>query len=511
MRPMFRPHKLEPRPLTGLAALLRVPTNPTYDSVELSGVALDSRAIVPGDLYAALPGSRTHGARFAAAAGAVGAVAILTDPAGASEAAATGLPTVVVEHPRDVLGEVSAWVYGNPARDLLMFGVTGTNGKTTTTYLLAAVLRAVYGETGLIGTVETRVGPERISSIRTTPEAPDVHALLAVMRERSVRACAMEVSSHALAFGRVDGVVYDVVGFTNLSQDHLDFHPTMDDYYAAKASLFTAARTRTGVVCVDDDAGRRLVQDAAIPVTTVATGSDVDADWRATNPQPLRAGRGTHFALVHRDGRRQQLTAPLPGEFNVANTALAAVMLLTAGIEPEQIDRGLRDFPGVPGRMERITTGSTAEPVGFVDYAHTPDAIERALQALRAGGNGRLFVVLGAGGDRDRTKRAAMGEAAARHADVVIVTDDNPRSEPPDRIRQALLDGARRASRTNRAEIFEEPDRRTAIRLAVTLAQPGDVILVAGKGHEAGQEIDGVVHPFDDRVELRAALEAVSG
>jgi UDP-N-acetylmuramoyl-L-alanyl-D-glutamate--2,6-diaminopimelate ligase len=511
MRPMFRPHKLEPRPLTGLAALLGIPIDPTYDSVELSGVAMDSQTVAPGDLYAALPGSRTHGARFATAAAAEGAVAILTDPAGAPEAAATGLPTLVVDRPREILGRVSAWVYDDPARDLLMFGVTGTNGKTTTTYLLTAVLRAVYGETGLIGTVETQVGAERLFSIRTTPEAPDVHALLAVMRERFVRACAMEVSSHALAFGRVDGVVFDVVGFTNLSQDHLDFHQTMDNYYAAKASLFTSDRAETGVVCVDDDAGHRLSQDASIPIVTVATRSDVDADWRATNTHALGAGRGTRFALVHRAGRRHEFTAPLPGDFNVTNTALAAVMLLTAGIEPEQIHQGLRDFPGVPGRMERITTGSTSGPVGFVDYAHTPDAIERALQALRAAADGRLFVVLGAGGDRDRAKRPAMGEAAARHADVVIVTDDNPRSEPPNRIRQALLDGARRIRGPNRAEIFEEPDRRTAIRLAVTLAQPDDVILVAGKGHEAGQEIDGVVHPFDDRVELRAALEAVSG
>ncbi|MFZ5871496.1 MAG: UDP-N-acetylmuramoyl-L-alanyl-D-glutamate--2,6-diaminopimelate ligase [Actinomycetota bacterium] len=503
-----RPSRSAGRTLADLHTLLGRPGDPPAADVLVTGVTLDSRAVRPGDLYAALPGARAHGADFAGQAAAAGAVACLTDPAGATRAAGSGLPLLVVDDPRARLGGLAAAVYGDPASRLLLLGVTGTNGKTTTTYLLDAALRAAGHLTGLVGTVETRVGNERLPSVRTTPEAPDVHALLALMLERGVTACAMEVSSHALALHRVDGVVYDVAGFTNLSQDHLDFHHDMADYFAAKASLFTPERARRGVVCVDDEWGRRLVERARVPVVTVTTRPDVEADWSAGRLEVAASGATTAFALRGRGGREYRLTSPLPGEFNVANTALTFVMLLEAGLDAGAAARGLALAAGVPGRMERVQSSAPDEPLALVDYAHTPDALAAALRALRPSTRGRLVVVLGAGGDRDPSKRPAMGEAAAAHADLVVVTDDNPRSEDPAAIRAAVLEGARRAAAASGAEVVEVADRAQAVAAAVAAtAGRADTVLVAGKGHETGQEVAGTVHPFDDREVLRRALE----
>lgn len=502
-----RPARVPGTTLADLADSVGAVLRPgTAGGTVVHGVTLDSRQVRPGDLYAALPGARAHGADFAAQAAAAGAVAAVTDPAGVQRVGGAGLPALVVPDPRAVLGALAADVYGRPAADLLLLGVTGTNGKTTTVHLLDAALRAAGRRTGLVGTVEVRVGDERVPSSRTTPESPDVHALLAVMRERGVTACSMEVSSHALALHRVDGVVYDVAAFTNLSQDHLDFHRDMADYYAAKATLFTPARSRRGVVCVDDEWGRRLARQAAVPVVTVTTRPDADADWTAGPGQPDPSGTTTAFTLRHRDGRRHRLVSPLPGDFNVANTALAFVVLLEAGLDPEAAAAGLAGAPGVPGRMEPVRTGAPGEPLALVDYAHTPDALAAALRALRPATPGRLVVVLGAGGDRDPGKRPAMGEAAARGADLVVVTDDNPRSEDPATIRAAVLQGARAAGG---ADVLEVPDRAEAVAVALAATTgPQDTVLLAGKGHESGQEVDGTVHPFDDRVVLRAALAA---
>lgn len=505
------------------------------DGLLVTGATLDSRAARPGDLYAALPGARAHGADFAADAVASGAVAVLTDAEGAarlvqaSRAGRAGLrpevPVVVVPDPRAVLGDVAARIHRSgahaPDRRPLLLGVTGTNGKTTTTYLLEGALRATGRTTGLVGTVETRVAGEVQASVRTTPEAPALHALLRLMADRGVDAAAFEVSSHALALHRVDGVVFDVAAFTNLSQDHLDFHPTLEDYFAAKASLFTPARARRGVVCVDDAWGRHLAATAGVPVVTVATTGT--ADWTVGDVVPDPAG--TSFTLRRAAGPvgdaateapgaadRLRLRAPLPGAFNVANTAVAAVVLLEAGLEPEEVVRGLAASGGVPGRMERVEPppgrAATALPRVVVDYAHTPDAVAAALSALRGSTPGRLVAVLGAGGDRDRGKRAAMGRQAAAHADVVVVTDDNPRSEDPADIRAAVLAGARSAGTA--AEIHEVAGRAAAIAQAVAAAGAGGTVLVAGKGHERGQEVAGTVHPFDDRVQARTALEALA-
>jgi UDP-N-acetylmuramoyl-L-alanyl-D-glutamate--2,6-diaminopimelate ligase len=472
--------------------------------VLITGVCLDSRAVRPGDLYAALPGRRTHGARFVTAAADRGAVAILTDPAGVEPAEAAGLPVLAVDDPRAVLGGLAAWLFGEPARRMLMFGVTGTNGKTTTTFLMDAALRRSGRRCGLVGTVETRIVDRRVPSVRTTPEAPDLQALLALMVAEGADTCSMEVSSHALALGRVDGIRFDVAGFTNLSQDHLDFHPTMEEYFAAKAQLFTPGRARAGVVCVDDRWGRRLADTATIPVVTLAT-TDVPVDgpaaWRVVDRRPAEVG--TDFTLRGPAGESVPAHCPLPGDFNVANTALALLMLVTAGIAAPEAAGWLARAEPVPGRMERVPgTGAPGEPLAVVDYAHTPDAVEAALRTLRTSRPGPLVVVLGAGGDRDRAKRPRMGEAAARAADVVIVTDDNPRSEDAAAIRAAVLAG----TGSSAAVVLEIADRREAVREGVRRAWGGGTVLVAGKGHERGQEIAGIVHPFDDRDVVGAAL-----
>jgi len=486
------------------------------DEVVVTGVTLDSRAVVPGDLYAALPGFNVHGARFVADAVAAGAVAVLTDRAGFAELGDPRVPVVVVDDPRGLLGDVADHVYGHPSAGLTMLGITGTNGKTTTAYLVESALRAHGRRTGLIGTVETRIGDERIESVRTTPEATDLHALIGVMRERGIDACVMEVSSHALELHRVDGVVYDVALFTNLSQDHLDFHASMDDYFAAKASLFTSRRSRAAVVCVDDEWGVRLAAGSSVPTTTLSTTSaGLSADWSVD-----LSADGAFTLRERATGATLSLVSHLPGHFNVANTALAALALLRIGLEPAAVEAAMAVAPDVPGRMEVISAGGPSGPRCVVDFAHTPDAVDAALTALRPSTEGRLIAVLGAGGDRDRGKRPAMGAAAARQADVVVVTDDNPRSEDPSEIRSAVIAGAHEvvhAGAARATDIIDGGTRSSAIAEAIALAvvgpgenRPVDTVVVLGKGHEKGQEIHGVKHPFDDRDAVRAALAAAT-
>jgi UDP-N-acetylmuramoyl-L-alanyl-D-glutamate--2,6-diaminopimelate ligase len=498
----MRPRHVNPSPVVDLATLLGVDPAPDVGGLAVTGVTHDSRQVRPGDLYAALPGSSAHGASYAARAVDAGAVAVLTDAAGADMI--DGLPVLVVADARAVLGRVAARVYGEPASDLLVVGVTGTNGKTTTSYLVESGLRAAGHRTGMIGTVETRIGDERVASERTTPEAPDVHALLALMRERGVTACVMEVSSHALVYGRVDGILFDVAGFTNLSRDHLDFHTDLEDYFAAKASLFTADRSRRGVVVVDDEYGRRLAsRGGAVALTTVSTQGK-DADWRVVSRES--AAGLTRIVVEGGQGSRLALTSPIPGDFNIANAALALVLLIEAGVATDDAVRGVAECAGVPGRMERVPAPPHG-PLALVDYAHTPDAVETVLRSLRPSTSGRLVVVIGAGGDRDAPKRPLMGAAAARHADVVVVTDDNPRSEDPMAIRAAILAGTYQVRAADRAEVLEVAGRRAAIRAAVDMtAGPADTVVVVGKGHEQGQEAAGVVLPFDDRQVLAEML-----
>ncbi len=471
-------------------------------AVLVSGVTHDSRQVQPGDVYAALPGFTAHGASFAAQAARAGAAAVVTDEAGRDEAVATGLAVLVAEDARSAMGHLAAWAYGYPSHHLLVVGITGTNGKTTMTYLLDAALRAEGRRTGVIGTVGTRIGDEVVPTVRTTPESTDVHALLAVMLERGVSAVSMEVSSHALVLGRVDGVEFDVAVFTNLTQDHLDFHGSMEEYFAAKASLFVPERTGRGVVCVDDGWGRALASASPIPVTTYATVPGLDASWQVLDVVSSDAG-GTSAVVAGPDGAAREVHAPLPGAFNLANTLGALAALAAAGCDEAVARAALATAPGVPGRLERVA-GPDPQVAAFVDYAHTPDAVERVVSTVRDLAAGRVLVVLGCGGDRDRDKRGPMGATAARLADVVIVTDDNPRSEPPEAIRASVLAGARGVPGEH--DVREVGDRRQAVREAVAAAAPGDVVLVLGKGHETGQEVSGTVHPFDDRLVLAAAL-----
>jgi UDP-N-acetylmuramoyl-L-alanyl-D-glutamate--2,6-diaminopimelate ligase len=350
-----------------------------------------------------------------------------------------------------------------------------------------------------VGTVGTRIDGTEVTSALTTPEAPDLHALFAVMRERGVRGCAMEVSSHALVMGRVDGVVFDVAAFTNLGRDHLDFHADLDDYFAAKARLFRPEQARAAVVNVDDEHGRRLAETVEIPVRTFST-SGAAADWQALDV--VATATGSAFTL-RGPGVERRTEVPLPGGFNVSNALCAVAGLAEAGFDADVLADALPTVPGVPGRLEPVEAGQPF--LALVDYAHKPDAVAAVLESLRGRTSGRLIMVIGAGGDRDRGKRPLMGQVAGRLADVVVVTDDNPRSEDPAAIRAQVLAGL--AGRG--AEVHEVGDRRDAIRLAVGLAAAGDCVVVAGKGHETGQEVAGSRHPFDDRVELRAALEEV--
>ena len=507
-----RPVGVRPLPLSALADLLGGPPEGTGtgDPV-LTGVALASGSVRPGDLYAALPGARTHGVRFVADAVARGAVAVLTDPTGQEAAAdllpAAGVPVRVVEDPRAVLGAVAARVHGDPSGRLQVVGITGTNGKTTTAYLVEGGLAAAGRATGLIGTVETRTrtpeGTTTLPSVRTTPEAPDLHALLAAMAEQGVGTVVMEVSSHALVLGRVGGVRFAAAGFTNLGRDHLDFHTDVEDYYRAKALLFDG-RAAVDVITVDDDAGRRLAGETAArarPVTVSLAGPQA-ADWSATDVTVTPDG-GSSFTLHGPGGRTWPARLRLPGGFNVANAVLAAALLDALGVPVEAALPGLAGTV-VPGRMEPVDAGQPF--VALVDYAHTPDAVTTALAALRRSARGRLITVLGCGGDRDPGKRPAMGAAAAAGSDVLVVTDDNPRSEDPEAVRAAMMAGVAEVPEAERAEVREVGDRRAAIEAAVALARPGDTLLVAGKGHETGQEVAGAVHPFDDRAVLREAI-----
>ena len=492
----LRPARPIARPLAGVRDLVGDVAEPgDITSVTVTGVTHDSRAVQPGDLYAALPGAHVHGAEFVHQAVASGAVALFTDRAGDYP-----VPALVAAEPRRHLGAVAAWVYGDPSAGLDVIGITGTNGKTTTAYLVDAGFAAAGRTTGLIGTVETRVAGEVLPSAHTTPEAPDLHALLAVMRERGVTGVSMEVSSHGLALGRVDGVRYAAAVFTNLSQDHLDFHADMEDYFRAKARLFEESRAAVAVINVDDPYGERLLGRVRIAVVMTSAAGRHTADWRATDVQPTASG--TAFT-IHGPGLSgpRSVRLRLAGRYNVDNALGAVAALHAVGVDLDAAIAGVEGLAGVPGRLERVDSGQ--EFLAVVDYAHTPEAVTSVLRVLRPLTAGRLIVVLGCGGDRDREKRPLMGAAAATGADVFVVTSDNPRSEDPDAIVRAVAAGAAQGA----AELHVEPDRAAAIALACSLAAPGDTVVVAGKGHEQGQVFADRTVPFDDRDVLRGVIE----
>ncbi|MDK8510453.1 UDP-N-acetylmuramoyl-L-alanyl-D-glutamate--2,6-diaminopimelate ligase [Corynebacterium bovis] len=499
----------------------------------VTSAAIAASDVDPGGLFAAVPGTRVHGASYAAqSAGA----AVLTDAAGleiitgaAGEGAGAGEvpPVLVVDDCRRWMGPVAAEIYGHPSRGMTVIGVTGTSGKTTTSYLIERGLMESH-HVGLIGTTGTRINGRPVPTSLTTPEAPTMQALLARMRDEGVTHVVMEVSSHALSLGRVRGIAFDVAGFTNLSRDHLDFHPTMEDYFLTKASLFTGGTDGSdgtggtdgdgqalpaAVVCVDDDWGRRLAGMLDDPVTVATTdhGRDGAATWTVTGVDVAPSG-GQRIHVRHL-GTEAVFGVALPGLFNVANATLALACLVAAG-EPATIAGVLSDVQ-VPGRMQAVDAGQ--DFMAVVDYAHKPAAVAAVVGTLaehleRAGHGGRVGVVIGAGGNRDAEKRPEMGAEAARRADAVIVTDDNPRDEDPATIRAAVEAGARTVADERRAAgdgdvtVLSVGDRAEAIARAVAWARPGDALVVAGKGHEKGQLIAGTVHDFDDVEVLRTAI-----
>jgi UDP-N-acetylmuramoyl-L-alanyl-D-glutamate--2,6-diaminopimelate ligase len=486
-----------------LSALTRdlkiaLPADAALDVLCVS-VEYDSRKATPGSVFVALPGQKTDGAAFASQAIASGAVAIVSER---QRSETVAVPWVVVGNARLALAHLASEFFGHPSRRMKVVGITGTNGKTTTSYLLQAIFEAAGTTCGLMGTVTYRIGDRQIAATRTTPEAPDVQRLMRQMLDAGSKACVMEVSSHALAMHRVDGIHFAAAVFTNLTRDHLDFHQDMESYFAAKRRLFEILPADApGVINVDDPRGASLIDAVRHPVTY---GINRDAD---VMPGPLSFGLdGLTFDLRMPHGVAH-VESRLVGKPNVYNILAAAATAAALGVGIEAIEEGLRTLAGVPGRFELVSS-SRDDITVVVDYAHTDDALRNLLETARPLASQRLITVFGAGGDRDRTKRPLMGMVAARLSDVVVITSDNPRTEDPVRIIEEVKLGAEPEMRQGNAEVVAMPDRREAILHSIDRASIGDVVLIAGKGHEKYQEINGRVTPFDDVAVAREALEA---
>ena len=492
---MQRPLANCSKPLSAVLSVVGAQCAEKTESVNVTGISQSSSEISTGDLFIALPGEKFHGAQFAADAIERGAVAVLTDLTGA--AMVTGVPVLVVENPRRAAGVISAWFYEEPMRDLYSVGVTGTNGKTTVTTLLHQIMQAAGRESGLIGTVESRIGSEVLLSKRTTPESAELQGLIATMRERHIRNLVMEVSSHAITLERIRGSHFAVVGFTNLSQDHLDFHKSMEEYFLAKAKLFTFEYADLAVINVDDLYGARLATMTKLPIMTLSR-TNTKATWHFASI--TRDYVGAAIAIRGSGGILIEGKTILQGGFNYDNLLMAVAIATESGIDPIDIAAILPQLTGAVGRLEAVRLGQNF--TALVDYAHSPDAVARVLETAHEITTGSVIAVLGCGGDRDASKRSLMGLALRDGADIAIYTSDNPRSEKPEDILvQMVLDIDVQAPN----EVIT--DRKAAIRAAVNHAAAGDVVIVLGKGHEKGQEISGVIHPFDDRIELARAIE----
>ncbi len=489
---MTRPRKSPEVSLTHIADELGL-ASPA--DVFVRGVSADNRTIQPGDLFIAVPGRKVHAAHFAQSAVEAGAVAVLTDAEGTRIASELGAPVIVAEKPASVAGKVASIIYGNPSASLTTFGITGTNGKTSTAFMIDDILRRLGRTTGLIGTVNVTIADDVVPAALTTPQPVDLQSILATLVERGGTDLIMEVSSHALEQKRTHPVRFDVVGFTNLTQDHLDYHGTLEEYFDVKATLFDAEHSVRGVVTIDDDAGQRLYDQVSAQrpgalVSLSLTGKD--ADWTVVTD-------GQQFTLKGPRGVLSTSTS-LPGFFNVANAALAATMIIESGVNPADLahtlgDRGIS--PVIPGRMEVVGD----RPYTVVDFAHNTDALEKAMRALKGIRPGRLIVVTGSAGDRDRSKRPMMAAAIATHADHLIVTDDDPHSEDPAQIRRELIAGIPKGFSWE-----EIADREVAIRAAIRDAHDDDVVLLAGRGHETIQDVAGNAIEIDDRKVARETL-----
>jgi UDP-N-acetylmuramoyl-L-alanyl-D-glutamate--2,6-diaminopimelate ligase len=467
----------------------------------ITNVAVDGRELHPNGLFAALPGRHEHGAQYREQAVAAGAVAFLTDPAGLALLPRDEFPILVTNDPRAILGHIAARIHGTDQRYPLLFGVTGTNGKTSTVHLLDAILEQLGIRAGRSSTADRRSASTIVASRLTSPEAPELHALLARMNEDGVEAAALEVSAQAMSHNRVDGLLFDVAGFTNLSHDHMDEYASMRDYFDAKLELFTPAHSRQGVVLLDSYAGSEIRDHAQIPITTVTSLPGLEADWFVTvlEMTPTR----TRFKLTGPEQQKLICTVPLVGSHMAADAGLAIVMLVMGGIDFHRISSALADGVDVTiaGRTDLVS--GPGGPRVYTDFSHTPDSVEKTLEALRAVTSGRLIVIIGADGEKDQTKRAPMGRSAARGADVVIVTDHHQRFEDPAEIRHALLSGAKR---TENDQIYEVPVPSEAIRTAISMATTGDTILWVGPGRSDYRIVRGEDIPFSAGDEARKAL-----
>jgi len=502
--PVIRPEHVSPRSVELLVSELGLSSIGDIRGVEISGVTVMTSEIGPGDLFVAVRGAHRHGAEFTADARANGATAILTDSEGATIASDAGLPLLIVDSPRAALGEISRWIYRTDDDAPQYFGITGTNGKTSTAYLLEGILRQMGITTGLSTTAERHIADRTVVSRLTTPEASELHALIARMKEVEVRAVVIEVSAQALTHNRVAGIRFDVAAFTNLSHDHLDDYVDMEEYFHAKLALFDPNVSRRGVVCLDSEWGQRIVDESHIPVTTISSTGDPSAYWQVEIDEDNAAY--TAFTLRSADGISISTREPVIGRHMAANAALAIVMLIEAGYEPDVIAAALERDGGIvaylPGRTEKVSADHG--PNVYVDFGHSPDAFEHTLAAVRRFTPGRTIMVFGADGDRDATKRFDMARVSAEGCDILVITDHHPRFEDPASIRAQLLVGAK--SVENGPEIFEVSPPEDAIRFAVSIAQEGDSILWAGPGHQNYRDIRGERTVYSARDLARSAL-----
>lgn len=469
-------------------------TEDQLSAITITGIAQSDSDVLPGDLFIALPGASRHGAEFGESAKKKGAVAVVTDEAGSK--LVHGIPVLIVADPRLIAGRIAAHFYGEPMRDLNSVAVTGTNGKTTVSTLVHQIFEAAHRDSGLIGTVETRIGSEVLASKRTTPEAVDLQTLAAVMKERHMRHLVIEASSHAMSMHRLEGAHFAIAAFTNLTQDHLDFHGDMESYFLAKASLFRFTFADLALVNIDDAYGARLAVETELPVITISR-SQQNAIWHyieidAKSKRAALKIRGVGGILI-------ETSTSLRGGYNFDNLLMAIAIAVESGVDPIDVAAIVPNLIGAPGRLEEIEIGQNFTAI--VDYAHTPDAVSNVLASIREFTSGKVIAVLGCGGDRDPMKRAAMGQALHAGAEIAIFTSDNPRSEDPEKILQAMSTGLN-ISLPSRV-ISERAD---AIAYAVSLAKAGDTVAVLGKGHEQGQEIKGKTYDFDDRAVLASAI-----
>ena len=463
--------------------------------VVISGVSINAQKVVPGDLFIAFAGANTHGISYLEQAISNGAVAVLSD-----KKIEASIPSFIHPKPREIVGAISAWLYGHPFESLKAVGITGTNGKTTTANLVKQIWQLNSIKSGLIGTLGVEIADEKLESARTTPEADDLQAIAAAMVEQGCKNLVMEVSSHAIDQGRIKGAKYEVVAFSNLTQDHLDYHLSMENYFQAKANLFATEYAKAAVINIDDSYGKKLSKQVKIPVVTVSR-KDSTADWYLAKAE-IKNGL-YQVEIKSKSGEILSENFALLGDYNLDNLLLAVAIVSSAGLSLDKIASTISKLQSVPGRLESINAGQKF--TALVDYAHTPDAVERVIATVKSATSGKIIGVLGCGGDRDASKRSLMGHALFNGCDLAIFTSDNPRSESAEAILKQMTAGIDLGKKG-----LVEIDRKSAINLAVENAQSGDVVLLMGKGHESGQEVNSVVTPFDDRVELAESIKRLA-